>query len=967
MAREVWRDSAENEAASAVFHFVQQLIDGYRHNRPVMPLVVLQAADAGVPAAVDARVEQIVRQIHRANLPRRVPLKLLEGRGETPYDAALDMVRTLTERPWETRAGSQYKPFAFPRSRLLGAIEQATAVVLGDPEGPGSRDRRDERILEELSTLRWRAGRRGPGTWWGALRESVRPETFVGAVVIAVLGVLLGEIGWLPTALVALGAVLGLAVVRLVTTSAPPLLWLRRASRWFATTSSLAAASTGYPSDGWSRFSPSGSWRVIRARAAVVAGRVADAAAGDERSRQFHLELRVQALLEDLRNNYRPHAPDWRRGKRTVPPVVLLPTAVQDNGGIQLINAVNNVRSRRSEVDPLLLLVSLPAAEILRHTPPLPPDPPPTHSGAARARYEDWVSRLSVGQSPSAAATPAWVLRLPLSTAQLTHEHAHAQLVTERVRRTWVWWVMSRTTTACLLAGALLGTLLVGNHLAGRYCYGPLTDVNTDSVRLSAPDGGAKECVGVATTTRVRFAADNGLELDGAGKGVTFDRIERAVAEENALIEPGDKYVTVIYAGPFTASSPADTRKALEELTGVYLYQHHTNKLRFTVKLRVLTANAGQDMLQQIPAVKKIIEVAEKDPSVVGVVGLGRDTTDSPEATGLLQRAGLPVVDTTNSGGYLATGYSNYFGIAATDQEQADALGLVARQVADRVREKHEPRALVLSRKLDNNDKDRYTVEQREVGAGMLKNAGFEPYPLNTGSDSYPLVEYSLGSRGSADLDRPVKQICRKKSAPDALYFAGRVEDVANLMSRLAQGCSNRSIAVFTGDDLTKARLDASTDAPKNVTLYHTALAPMSRGEADGFYPESHDSLAELLPEGRKLPALPARDAYEDPLFASGQSVISYSAANALYEAASHGDRANSAAETWANLYAVHLRAMPTGTITFRGFIPYEAQAGHGLDVVRITYPDGRSHARIICGRAAGKRVLTPPDCLLPK
>ncbi|NEC69648.1 hypothetical protein [Streptomyces sp. SID9727] len=956
MAREVWRDSAENEAASAVFHFVQQLIDRYRDNRPVMPLVVLQAADADVPPAVDARVEQIVRQIHRANQPRRVPLRLLDGRGDTPYDAALDMVRTLTEKPWETRGGSQYKPFSFPRSRLLGAIEQATEAVLRDPDPGCSRDQRDERILEELSALRWRAGRRGRGTWWTAFRESVRPETFVGAVVIAVLGVLLGEIGWLPTVLVAVGAVLGLAVIRLVSTSAPPLLWLRRASKWFATTSSLAAASTGYPSDGWSRFSPSGSWRVIRARAAVVAGRVADAAAGDERARQFHLELRVQALLEDLRNNYRPHAADWRRGKRTVPPVVFLPRAVQSNGGVQLINAVNNVRSRRSEVDPLLLLASLPAAEILRHTPPLPPDPPPAHTGAARARYEDWVGHLSVGQSPSATATPAWVLRLPLSTAQLTHEHAHAQLTTERVRRTWVWWVMSRTTVACLMAGALLGTMLLSNHLADRYCHGPLTDVDTDSLRLDGPGGGGKECVGVATTTRVRFAKGNDLELDGAGAGVTFDRIERAVAEENASIEPGDKYVTLIYAGPFTAPSPERTRKALEELTGVYLFQHHTNTLDFSVKLRVLTANGGQDMLQQIPAVKKIIEVAERDQSVVGVVGLGRDTTDSPEATALLQQAGLPVVDTTNSGGYLATDYSNYFGLAATDQEQADALGLVAEQVAEKAAGRHKPQALVLSRKLGNNDKDRYTLEQQEVGGAMLEESGFEL------SDP---VEYDLGRRSSADLDRPVQRICAADPAPDALYFAGRVEDVANLMSRLAHSCSRRPITVFTGDDLSKARLDTSTDTTRNVTLYHTTLAPMSRGRADGFYEESRRALGKLLPKGATLPRLPASKPYEDPLFASGQSVMSYSATAALYDAASHGDTANSAAETWANLYAVNLRKMPTGTVTFRGFIPYEAQAGHGLDVVQITYPDGRSRARIICGRAAGARALTPAGCPL--
>lgn len=951
MAREVWRDSADNEAASAVFHFVQQLIDRYRDNRPVMPLVVLRAADADVPSAVDARVEQIVRQIHHANQLRRVPLKLLDGRGGTPYDAALDMVRTLTEKPWEIRSGSQYKPFSFPRSRLLGAIEQATAAVVGEPDHGGSPGDRDDRILEQLSTLRWRVSRRGPRNWLGAFRESVRPETFLGAVVIAVLGVLLGEIGWVPTALVAVGAVLGLAVVRLVTTSAPPLLWLRRASRWFATTSSLAAASTGYPSDGWSRFSPSGSWRVIRVRAAVVAGRVADAAAGDEQSRQFHLELRVQALLEDLRDNYRPHALDWRRGKRVVPPVVFLPTACQSNGGIQLINALNNVRSRRSEVDPLLLLASLPAAEILRHTPPLPAEPLPTHTGAARARYDNWISHLSIGQSPTAAATLAWVLRLPLSTEQLTHEHGHAQLVTTRVRRTWVWWVMSRTTVALLLVGALLATFLVSSQLANRYCHGPLTDVNTDSVKLSGPGGGPKECIGVSTTAQVRFASGNDLSLNGSGKGVTFDRIERAVEEENAAIMPGDDYVTVIYAGPFTATSPEGTRKALEELTGVYLYQHHTNKLDFSVKLKVLTANGGQDMLQQIPAVKKIIEVARKDRRVVGVVGLGRDTTDSPRATELLQEAGLPVVDTTNSGGYLAKGYSNYFGIAATDEEQADALGLVAGQVAGK---SPHPRALVLSRRLVNNDKDRYTQEQRKVGRTMLKKAGFEVAPLET---------YGLGHHNSADLDKPVQKICDADPAPDALYFAGRVEDVNNLMGRLSQGCAGKPITVFTGDDLTKARFDDSTDLAEDVTLYHTALAPMGRGRADGFYAQAHRTLEGLLPAGGTLPRLPAARPYQDGLFASGQSVISYSATAALYDAASHGDTMNSAAETWANLYAVNLQTMPTGTITFRGFIPYEAQAGHGLDVVEITYPDGRIHSRIICGRPAGGHKITPVGC----
>ncbi|MEU0298808.1 ABC transporter substrate-binding protein [Streptomyces sp. NPDC006175] len=958
MTREVWRDSADNEAASAVFHLMQELIDQYRVNRPVMPLVVAQAEDAAAGTEIDDRVERIVHQVHRANQLRRVPVKLLDGHGATPYEAALSMVRTLTERPWETRGTSQYKPFTFPRSRLLAAIEQATATVVAQQDVRSPRER-DERILEQLGSLRWRASRSGGSNWWDSLRASVRPETFVGAVFIAVLSVLLGEIGWVLTALVAAAALLGLAVVRLVTTAAPPLLWLRRASRWLATTSSLAASSTAYPSDGWSWVSPSGSWRVIRARAAAVAERVADAGAGDEHARQFHLELRVQALLEDLLDNYRPHALDWRRGKRTVPPVVFLPTATHDNGGILLINAVNNVRSRRSEVDPLLLLASLPADRIMRHTPPLPPEPsvPAGVRSGPRARYESWVDDLSVGQAPAAAVTLAWVLRLPLSTGQLTHEYAHAQLVTHRVRRTWAWWVMSRTTVALALVGALLGTFLWSEHLKEKYCYGPLVGVSTDAVRLAGP-GGGKECIGVATVPEVRFAEGNGLQLNGVGKGVTFERIEEAIREQNASIGPGEPHVTVVYAGPLTGTDKnrEDTRKGLEELTGVFLHQRFVNDTaNRSVKLRVLTANGGQDMLRQTTAVKKIIEVARRDSSVVGVVGLGRNTTESAEATGLLQRAGLPVVDSTNSGSDLAREYPNYFGTSATDEEQADALGLIAGRLADRLT---DPQAVVLSRKVGNEDKDRYTTEQRRVGLEMLKESGFA-----VAADT----QYSLSKDGgSANLDAPLHAICGAERVPDALYFAGRVEDVNTLMSGLGQtaGCSDKKITVFTGDDLTKARFDDSTKLADKVTLYYGALAPMSQGGGRAFYEDSRKALEALLPEGQQLAALPKVRPYEDMMFASGQTVISYQATAALYAAATRSDKPQSAAETWATLYSVALHDMPTGTITFRGTIPYADQKVHGLNVVEVTRPGPDAQSRVVCGRAAGDRTpLTRADC----
>ncbi|MFE2976697.1 ABC transporter substrate-binding protein [Streptomyces sp. NPDC059258] len=956
MVREVWRESADNEAASAVFHLMQQLIDRYRVNRPVMPLVVAQAADATAGPEIDARVEQLVHQVHRANALRRVPVRLLDGAGATPYEAALDMVRTLSEKPWETSENTQYKNFDFPRSRLLGAIEQATATVVEQSDGNTS-EIREERILEQLSRLRWRSGRPRGGTRWDALRQSVRPETFVGALFIALLSVLLGEIDWLLTALVAALALIGLAVVGLASRAAPPLLWLRRASRWFATTSSLAASSTGYPSDGWSWFSPSGSWRVIRARAAAVAERVADAGAGDEHARQFHLELRVQALLEDLRHNYRSRSLDWRRSKRTVPPVVFLPRATQDNGGILLINAINNVRSRRSEVDPLLLLASLPASEIMRHTPPLPPERPgPGAAGTsgARARYERWVDDLSLGQSPAAAATLAWVLLLPLSTAKLTHEHAHAQLVTHRVRRTWAWWVMSRATVAMAVVGSLLGGFLWAGHWRETYCHGPLTDRNTDAI-WQGPDGD-RECVGVATAPEVLFAQGNDLELNGAGEGITFERIEQAIRKENRAVEKDGRYVTVVYAGPLTAGGDEReaTRKGLEELTGVYLHQKSVNRtVRRSVKLRVLLANGGEDMLRQLTAVRKIIKVAERDPTVVGVVGLGRNTDESEDAADLLRRAGLPLVNTTNSSSDLPRQYPNYFGLAATDEEQTYALGLVAGQVA---RKLDDPHAIVLSRRARNGDKDRYTAEQRAAGKEMLREAGF-----SLGGD----MQYDLVG-GEASMNTPLTAICQGERIPDALYLAGRVEDVPALMDGLSvtTGCSDRKMTVFTGDDLSKGTFDDSTSIAANVTLYHSSLAPLDRGKNLGFYGDAYRTLRDLNPEGEPIALASGLPVYEDELFASGQIVMSYSATAALYDAAARGDRPRSAAETWATLHTVDLNNMPTGTISFSRARSSVSDNVHGLNIVKVVRPGPSAERTLVCGKPAGVAPpLTAKDC----
>ncbi|MEV5432651.1 hypothetical protein [Streptomyces sp. NPDC052701] len=967
MRREVWSGSAGIGAADAVFELMRRLVDGFRDNPPVTPLVVLQAAEEDPAGTLDRRVAQIVEFVRQGHQPRGLMAKRLDGSGGADaYSCAIDMVRQLCEHPWDNQNHSQYKPFAFPRSRLLRAIEQAAPEVGGEVTTVWSAAQRRERLMRRLAELRWRP-ERDPDGAGGTSRASaladtlgtvVNPSGFVGAMFIACLSVLLGEGGWRTAVWGGALALVAFGAAHLLARSAPPLLWLRRASRWFATTTFLAPASDRPEAAEWSRWRPAKSWETIRGRAFAVAQQVVAARAGDATARQFHVELRVLALLEDLRENFRPRTADLRRRKRTVPPVVYLPCATEDDGGLLLLRAISDVRSRRSEVDPLLVLAAVPAAERLRPPgsedpgrPAAPrPDGPeedPQRAFGADVRYREWVTNLNAGQSPGRAAALPWILRIPLPADELRRPHS-AQHSTTRIRRTAVWLLWSRPCLAVVLAIAL-GVGFLGNRwMAQRYCEGRLLGSNTDSVLMD------DQCVGVATGN-VRLAAGNDLELYGAGEGVTFDAVERAIRAENARIGPEDKYVTIVYAGAVTAADRGRTRKGLEEITGVYLYQRYTNvSTHQPTKIRVLLANAGENMFHTLPMAHRIADLARRDRSVVGVVGMGRDTTESDDAGEILKGAGLPVVSTTNSGSHLARRLSNWFGLAATDEEQADALLVVAGQLA---RKERGARAVVLSRKV-GSEKDFYTTEQARVGKRMLGRAGFTLLPART---------YRLSPSGEPELTTPVEAICASDPVPRALYFAGRVEDVPNLMSQLGStpGCSGRNITLFTGDDLTKNNYDEGEGLriPPEVTLYHSALAPMDLVGATGFYADAHRALTGLLPEGARPAALadPARP-WEDALFSSGQTVMAYSATAVLYRASKNGDAPQTAPETWADLRRRPNPNLPVGTVSFAGGQPYADQKGHGYAIVRVTYRGHRVRSATVCGRPAGSvEPLTAP------
>ncbi|NED89756.1 ABC transporter substrate-binding protein, partial [Streptomyces sp. SID11233] len=203
---------------------------------------------------------------------------------------------------------------------------------------------------------------------------------------------------------------------------------------------------------------------------------------------------------------------------------------------------------------------------------------------------------------------------------------------------------------------------------------------------------------------------------------------EKLIRRQNEDI--GNDYFTVVYAGPLNA--PADgtfsATKGTEELGGVALAQGEFNK-KHGPDMRVLIANGGVDMSHQVEMAERIAAYARRDPTVVGVVGLGRSLKTTSDAVTTLRHAGLPVVSGTNSAPGMPAAHDNWFSLAAPDDFQARQLAVIAEQLA----KEGKTRALLLARRTKGTG-DTYTTSQ----AGQFRKALTDKGPLTlVGSSDY--------------------------------------------------------------------------------------------------------------------------------------------------------------------------------------------------------------------------------------
>ncbi|WP_067794056.1 type 1 periplasmic-binding domain-containing protein [Actinomadura formosensis] len=442
-----------------------------------------------------------------------------------------------------------------------------------------------------------------------------------------------------------------------------------------------------------------------------------------------------------------------------------------------------------------------------------------------------------------------------------------------------------------------------------------------------------------------------GSSPGNTGARLTLADLQRRIEDENkAVIDSPKPYVTVVYAGVFTASPGQSdlTVSSIRELAGAYLAQMRNNRSKHpgevnnSLKLRLLPANTGQNMAFSAETADRILDLARRAPSLIGVVGFGRNTEHSRAAIERLIAAGLPIIDTVNSSDQLPA-LPHYYGPASTNYQEAAAT-----RAAVRIELKGRPISrLMLVHRKPGPSRDAYSSEIADDVTRALKPRAVDP------------VNYT----GTDDIAGGVKKVCEKAPAP-LVYFAGRSEDLPGLMNGLVQGgCTRHRLVLLAGDDVTKTRFGTrphEVPIPDNTVIYHTAFVHLPflvAGNADqtnGFFLLARNLLGIGAPHVRP----------NEPLLVDGQMALTYDATVALSQAAQDvfkglgltdtgpprvtGSRSVTSGTVLLALRHLHVREAATGEIDFhrdphedndphKDDGPPKAPDNRGLTLIKVT------------------------------
>lgn len=406
----------------------------------------------------------------------------------------------------------------------------------------------------------------------------------------------------------------------------------------------------------------------------------------------------------------------------------------------------------------------------------------------------------------------------------------------------------------------------------------------------------------------------------------------------------------------------------IRSLAGAYLAQlgnNHTGEpgaVGNRLKIRLLPVNVGENMYFSRQVADQILTLARRDLTIVGVVGMERNTDASQAAITRLNDAGLAVLDTVNSSDRLPT-LSHYYGLASTDHDEAALAAYAARKA---LKGRPATHAMIVSR-APGATKDDYSAELAADAEQQLRSVRTSP------------VRYG----GADDIGGQVRTACAAATGDpfDLIYFAGRAEDLYNLINNLGGGgCAKRPLTPLTllgGDEVARAHFgNGQHDVvlPPGINVYFTSatypknLIAHGRDRFNFFFALARNNLGIT--------------STNQALLADGQMALTYDATSVLAQAAqeaftvldlaphndslSPGSRAVTSGSVLLELPSLKWDQAATGTVDFtKDDHDLNGPGNRGLTLVSVTV-DGNGAAKYqpVCGRMnGGGRVASLPPC----
>lgn len=380
-------------------------------------------------------------------------------------------------------------------------------------------------------------------------------------------------------------------------------------------------------------------------------------------------KLLVHAFLEDLRRAYRRRP--WRPAgwRRTAYPTLLLDGVTTGDAAHRLIRLINDVRNETGRNDPLLVVAVGPV---------VPPELPEPHVLVdADEAYAEWVDVLP--ESRRLRRPEAWLIVLLLGDPDAGSEPRSG--LDGFGAPDPPWWARRFLAPAmCLVLVAAAGA-----WVGVRWGPGCFPRPFGGQVSVELVNG---ECVGYSDNAGQVFNHDPGQDRLRA--------IQRRIFQQNAAAtevwQRSDRrrpYVTLVYLGTLTGhrtradeESYVSEREELEGMaTAQYALLRESAGADGAALLRVVVANAGYQMRHADRAVAMVEELARRDPTVLGVIGLVESRANTAQALRDLNRAGLPVLAPNLSADGMFENSKLYLQLSAPNRDQVAMLDQYARQV----------------------------------------------------------------------------------------------------------------------------------------------------------------------------------------------------------------------------------------------------------------------------------------------